>query len=181
MSGQTNVARWKIDPSHSLVEFAVRHLMIATVKGRFGKLDGVIEADPDDLSTLKARVEIDAASIDTRDEQRDGHLRSADFFDVENHPTLTFESRSVEPEGDGRFKLIGDLTIRGVTRPVSLDATFNGRGKDPWGGERIAFEADTTVDRRDFNLTWNTALETGGVLVGDQVKIHIEVEAVREG
>src|SRR5690606_39960532 len=117
-------------------------------------------------------------SIDTRQEDRDNHLRSADFFDVENHPKITFKSTSVEKVGENQYKVTGDLTIRGVTRPVTLDTTFEGRGKDPWGGERIALTAKGAINRKDFGLTWNAALETGGVLVSDEVKLEINVEAV---
>lgn len=173
-------ARWKIDASHTLVEFAVRHLMISTVKGRFAQVEGTITADPDRLTEAQVQVSIDTASIDTRDEQRDAHLRSADFFDVEKFPKMTFTSREIKSKGDNRLEVVGDLTIRDVTRPVTLDATFEGRVKDPWGNERIGFSAAGELDRRDFGLTWNTALEAGGVLVGDKVKIHLEVEAVKE-
>lgn len=176
-----NVAQWKIDPSHTLVEFAVRHLMISTVKGRFAEVEGTITADPDDLSSASAEVEIGAASIDTRDQQRDDHLRSADFFDAEKFPKLVFKSRKMTPKGGDKYELEGDLTIRDVTRPITLDVTFEGRAKDPWGNERIGFSATGELDRRDYGLTWNAALETGGVLVGEKVRIHLEVEAIRQG
>ncbi|MBX6377957.1 MAG: YceI family protein [Clostridia bacterium] len=178
MSGERS--RWVIDPSHTTVEFAVRHMMIATVKGRFGGIEGVIEADPSDLSTASVTATIDAASVDTRDAKRDEHLRSADFFDVANHPKITFASRRVAPKGGNRYELLGDLTIRGVTREVSLDLTFDGQAKDPWGNERAAFTAEGSLNRKDFGLNWNALLETGGVLVGDQVKITVYVEAVRQ-
>ncbi len=171
---------WQIDPAHTEVGFAVKHMMIATVRGRFADVSGKITLDEEDLKNSSVEVEIQAASIDTRQEQRDEHLRSADFFDVENHPTLTFRSRRVEPAGKGKFKVIGDLTIRGTSREVVLEATEEGRGKDPWGNERVGFSAGTTIDRRDFGLTWNTALETGGVLVGNDIKISLEVEAVAQ-
>lgn len=175
-------ARWALDPSHSLIEFAVRHLMISTVKGRFGAFEGVITADPNDLTNAAIEVNIDVASIDTRDAKRDEHLRSADFFDAARFPQITFKSRKVSrAAGAGEYSVLGDLTIRGVTRPVTLEAAFSGRGKDPWGNERAAFSATGSIDRKDFGLTWNAALETGGVVVGDQVKISIEVEAVRQG
>lgn len=176
-----NAAQWKIDPSHTLVEFAVRHLMISTVKGRFAEVEGTITADPDDLSSASAEVEIGAASIDTRDQQRDNHLRSADFFDAEKFPKLVFKSRKMTPKGGDKYELEGDLTIRDVTRPITLDVTFEGRAKDPWGNERIGFSATGELDRRDYGLTWNAALETGGVLVGEKVRIHLEVEAIRQG
>ncbi len=176
---ETGRSTWTIDASHTLVEFAVKHMMIATVKGRFGEVSGTIVLDEASLENSSVEVEIDAASIDTRNADRDAHLRSADFFDVENHPKLTFRSRRVEPQGEGRFRVVGDLTIRGTTREVVLEVEDQGRGKDPWGGERAAFSARTEIDRTDFGLTWNAALETGGVLVSDRVRISIEVEAVR--
>lgn len=173
--------RWDIDAAHSQVEFTVKHMMITKVRGRFADVQGAIELDGESPSDSSVRVEIDAASIDTREDDRDAHLRSGEFLDVENHPQLTFRSTRVEglelDEG-ARFKVIGDLTIRGTTREVELDAAFEGRGQDPWGNQRAAFSADTTIDRRDFGLTWNQALETGGVLVGHQVQIHLEVQAV---
>lgn len=176
---ETGRSTWTIDASHTLVEFAVKHMMIATVKGRFGEVSGTIVLDEASLENSSVEVEIDAASIDTRNADRDAHLRSADFFDVENHPKLTFRSRRIEPQGGGVFRVVGDLTIRGTTREVVLEVEDQGRGKDPWGGERAAFSARTEIDRTDFGLTWNAALETGGVLVSDRVRISIEVEAVR--
>jgi len=170
--------KWVVDPTHTNVEFSVKHMMIATVRGRFGKVEGVIEGDPSDLTSARFEATIDTQSIDTRQEDRDNHLRSADFFDVANHPNITFKSTKVEKVGDNEYKVTGDLTIRGVTRPVTLDTTFEGRGKDPWGGERIALSATGKINRKDFGLTWNAALETGGVLVSDEVKIELNVEAV---
>jgi polyisoprenoid-binding protein YceI len=174
---------WKIDPAHTLVEFTAKHMMITNVRGRFVKVEGSIEVDESNPNDSSVSVELDAASLDTRVEQRDQHLRSADFLDVENFPRVTFRSTKVEGasfEPGERFRVAGDLTIRGTTREVVLDATFEGRGPDPWGGERVGFSADAKIDRRDFGLTWNTALETGGVLVGNEVKIHIEAQAVLE-
>ena len=170
---------WKIDPTHSQIEFAVRHLMITTVKGRFAGVEGTVRIDDANPSASEVDVRIDVATIDTREPQRDAHLRSADFFDAETYPHITFRStRSTERRG-GEFKLAGDLTIHGVTREVVLDVTEEGRGKDPWGGERIGFSAVTRIKRSDFGLTWNQALETGGVVVGNDIKINIEVEAVK--
>ncbi len=173
---------WNIDPAHTLVEFSAKHMMITTVKGRFADVRGMVtlsENDPDSSSVV---VDIATAGIDSRVEQRDQHLRSGDFLDVENYPQITFRSRRIEGarlnEGS-EFRIVGDLTIRGVTREISLDATYEGRGRDPWGGERVSFSADTKIDRRDFGLTWNAALEAGGVLVGNEIKIHIEAQAVR--
>jgi polyisoprenoid-binding protein YceI len=178
----SRIETWAIDPTHSSVEFAAKHLMITTVKGRFPEVRGAISFDPIRSAESTVAVELGAASVDTRSDQRDQHLRSADFLDVETFPTITFESRRIEGDpGDegGRFRIVGDLTIRGVTGEVTLDATFEGRRTDPWGGERMSFSASTKIDRRDFGLTWNAALETGGVLVGNDIRIALEVQAVR--
>jgi polyisoprenoid-binding protein YceI len=175
----TGLTTWKIDPSHSHVEFAVRHLMITTVKGRFTGVEGTIRADESDRTKSEVDVSIDAASIDTREPQRDAHLRSADFFDVEAFPALTFKSRRVIGATGRGFKIVGDLTIHGVTREVVLDASEEGRAKDPWGGERAGYTATTAIKRSDFGLTWNQALETGGLLVGDEVRINLELELLR--
>ena len=173
---------WTIDASHSAAEFSAKHMMITTVKGRIADVRGTLTLDEGDLDRSTVEVELAAASIDTRSDQRDGHLRSPDFLDVEQFPMITFRSRRVTgaaaSEGT-RFTLVGDLTIRGVTREVVLDATYEGRGRDPWGGERVSFSADTRIDRREFGLTWNAALEAGGVLVSNEIKLHIEVQAVR--
>jgi polyisoprenoid-binding protein YceI len=171
--------QWAVDPSHSHVEFSVKHLMIATVKGRFADVQGTVVIDEAEPSRSEVDVTIAVASIDTRAAQRDEHLRSADFFDVEKFPTLTFKSRRIERDGDD-FKLIGDLTIRGITREVTLDVTEHGRQTDPWGGQRAGFEAVGKIKRSDFGLTWNQALETGGVMVGDDVKLSIDVELVKQ-
>ena len=175
---EKGTAIWKIDPTHSHVEFGVRHLMIATVKGRFADVEGSVSIDGDEVSTAQIDVRIGAASIDTRVEQRDAHLRSADFFDVQKHPSLRFKSTDVERAGDDRLRVTGDLTIRDVTREVVLDVEERGTVTDPWGGERSGFHASATIDRKDFGLTWNQALETGGVVVGNQVRISIDVELV---
>lgn len=176
----TQRSTWQIDATHASVEFAVKHLMLVTTKGRFTGVNGTIVADEADPTRSTVEVTIDAASIDTRNEQRDTHLRSPDFLDVEHYPTITFRSRRVEPLGGDRYRVVGDLTIRGVTREVVLDATFHGRTKDPWGNERAGFSAQATIDRRDFGITWNLPLEAGGVVVGNEVKIAIEIEAVRQ-
>jgi polyisoprenoid-binding protein YceI len=168
---------WQIDPAHTLVEFSVRHMMIATVKGRFGTVAGTIRLDDEDPARSAVDVTIDAASVDTRNEQRDAHLRSADFFDVANHPTLTFRSRRVERTREDHYRVTGDLTIRGTTRSVVLDVIEQGRITDPWGATRAAFSARATVNREDFGLTWNQALEAGGVLVSRDVVIDLEVQA----
>ena len=170
---------WKIDPAHSLIEFGVRHLMITTVKGRFGGVEGTVQLDEADPAFADVDVRIDAASIDTREPQRDAHLRSADFFDAEKYPHLTFTTKRPIKRRGNEFELVGDLTIHGVTREVVLDVTEEGRGKDPWGGERLGFSATTKIKRSDFGLTWNQALETGGVLVGDDIKISLDLELLK--
>jgi len=172
-------AAWQLDPAHTHVEFSVKHLMLARVKGRFAGVTGTVEmgADP---SASTVDVVIGAASIDTREAKRDAHLRSADFFDVERFPTIAFRSRDVRPTGAGDFSVVGDLTIRDVTREVTLEVTDEGRGTDPWGGERAGFSATAEIDRRDFGLTWNQALEAGGVLVGNEIRISLEVELVKQ-
>jgi polyisoprenoid-binding protein YceI len=153
--------------------------MIATVKGRFAEFSGTVITDEADPTTGRVEFTINPASIDTRQSQRDAHLRSADFFDVEKFPTLTFRSSRLEAVSGDRFKLVGDLTIRGVTREVTLDVTSEGRVKDPWGGERAGFSATTRINRSEFGLTWNQALEAGGLAVGDEVKIALDVELVK--
>jgi polyisoprenoid-binding protein YceI len=170
---------WNIDPAHTDIGFAVKHLMISTVRGRFAEVRGTIRLDGADLTRASVDAEIATASIDTRQEQRDTHLRSADFFEVEKYPVITFRSTRLERIKDDRYRIIGDLTIRDVTREVVLEGTDEGRGKDPWGGDRLAFSATTTLDRREFGLTWNQALETGGVLVSNEIKISIDVQAVK--
>ncbi|NLG61324.1 MAG: YceI family protein [Candidatus Cloacimonetes bacterium] len=174
----TATSTWTIDPAHTVVEFSVRHLMITTVKGRFGAVSGTLVLDESDITRSKVEVEIDAGSIDTREDKRDAHLRSADFFDVENHPKLTFVSRRVERSGD-RLKVTGDLTIRGTTKEITLDVEDLGRVKDPWGGDRAAFTATGKLNRSEYGLTWNQALETGGVMVSDEVKLSIDAQFVR--
>lgn len=174
------VSTWKIDPAHTHVEFSVRHLMIATVKGRFADLSGTVTLDEADPRHSEVDVTIAAASIDTREPQRDAHLRSADFLDAEQFPTLSFRSTRVEPGPDGGYTIVGNLTIRGVSKEVALAVTTEGRARDPWGGERSGFSATTKIKRTDFGLTWNQALETGGVLVGDDVKITIDAELLKQ-
>ena|SRR5919202_2671931 len=170
---------YEIDPSHSVVEFQVRHLGLAKVRGRFNEFSGTIEIADDPVES-RVDVVIDAASIDTRDEKRDAHLRTNDFLDVENHPTLEFHSGEVSVDGD-RATVRGDLTVRGTTRPVTLELEFEGATVDPWGNKRMGCSATTEVNREDFGLTWNQALETGGWLVGKSVRIDLSVEAVKKG
>jgi polyisoprenoid-binding protein YceI len=170
---------WQLDPAHTHVGFSVRHMMFATVKGQFRDVSGDLQLNGADLSDSRVRVAIGAASIDTGVAARDEHLRSADFFDTAAHPQLTFMSRRVHRAADGSLRVIGDLTIRGVTREVTVTARETGRGVDPWGKERVGFTGEARIDRGDFGLRWNQALETGGVLVSDEVKIALEVQAVR--
>jgi polyisoprenoid-binding protein YceI len=178
-SHETTLTTWEIDPSHTEIGFSVKHLMISTVRGRFSGVKGSVFLDSQDVSRSSAEVEIDASTIDTREEKRDGHLRSADFFDVEKYPAITFRSRRIESLGGNRFRVTGDLTIRDVTREIVLDATEEGRGRDPWGGERVGFTATGKIDRREFGLTWNQALEAGGVMVSNEIKLSIEAQAVK--
>jgi polyisoprenoid-binding protein YceI len=166
-----------IDKAHSEVTFQVRHLL-TKVRGRFSDFNGTIEYDEENPERSLVDVEVQSASIDTNDRDRDAHLRSADFFDVEKFPALTFRSTGIRRKTEDTFAVIGDLAIHGVARSVSFDVSSLGKAKDPWGNERIAFEAETTVNRRDFGLTWNAALETGGFLVGDEVKIALSVQAL---
>jgi polyisoprenoid-binding protein YceI len=174
---------WQIDASHTSVEFAVKHMMFTTVRGRFKDVKGTIEADESNPDNSRVSVEIAAASIDTGVADRDAHLRSADFLDVENHPTLTFRSKRIagamKVEGD-KFTVTGDLTIRGTTMEITLECTYEGTGKDPWGGTRAGSGATTRVDRREWGLRWNQALETGGILVANEVRIEVEVQAVKQ-
>ena len=177
-----NSTTWTIDPAHTTAGFSVKHMMLTTVRGRFKDVKGTIEVDPQNPGRAAVAVEIGVASIDTGVADRDAHLRSADFFDAENYPSLVFRSKRVEGtfanEGDA-FTIVGDLTIRGTTREVALDAVYEGTGKDPWGGTRAGVRAATKIDRRDWGLTWNQALETGGILVGNEVRIEIELQAVQ--
>jgi polyisoprenoid-binding protein YceI len=174
------ITTWTVDAAHSNVEFAVKHLMISTVKGRFGDVKGTVTHNESNPAQSKVEIEVGIASIDTRTEQRDAHLRSPDFFDAERYPTMRFTSKRIEGNIDGEFKLIGDLTIRDVTREVALNAEFHGREKDPWGGERMGFEATGKINRKDFGLNWNQVLESGGWLVGEDIKLSIEVELVKQ-
>lgn len=180
---QDTITIWQLDPAHTTIEFAVKHMMFTTVRGRFRNFTGTVRVDERNPDKSHVNVEIEAASIDTGVGDRDTHLRSADFLDVENHPKLTFRSTRIEgaykKQGD-RFRITGDLEIRGTAMPVTLDATFEGLGKDPWGNQRAGFAARTEIDRREWGLRWNQALETGGVLVANSVRIEIEAQAIRQ-
>ena len=173
--------QWIVDPAHSAAHFSVRHLMISNVRGEFTKLSGSALINPADPAKSTVEVTIDAASINTREPQRDEHLRSADFFDVANHPTLTFRSTRIEALGADNFKLTGDLTIRGVTRPVTFDVEGpTASVKDPWGNVRAGITASAKINRKDFGVAFNAMTETGGIVVGDEVKISIEAELIQQ-
>lgn len=172
-------SNWALDPVHSSVDFSVRHMMIANVKGTFSSYEATIVADPADLSTAEIEFSVDLSSIDTKNSDRDNHLRSADFFDVENHPKMTFRSTSIEKKSEGEYDLTGELTIRGTTRTETFSVVFEGQGKDPWGNEKVGFSAEGVINRTDYGLVWNAALETGGVLVGDKVKVSLEIQAAK--
>jgi polyisoprenoid-binding protein YceI len=170
---------WDIDIGHSAIHFWVRHMVISKVHGRFAKWSGSLELDDKDLSRSSVRVQIDATSIDTQVADRDTHLKSPDFLDVAKYPEIAFQSKRIEKVGDG-LRVVGDLQLHGVTREVALEAELGGMAKDPWGNQRAGFSARASLDRKEFGLTWNAALEAGGVLVGEKVEISIELEAVKK-
>jgi len=171
---------WVIDSAHSEINFSARHMMISTVRGRFEKFSGTVNFDEAEPARTTVDVQIEAASVNTKEAQRDGHLKSPDFFDAEKYPHLTFKSKRVEVKDSHHAKLYGDLTIRDVTKPVVLDVEYAGQAKSPWGTFSAGFSAQTKINREDWGLTWNQALETGGVLVGKEVTISIEVEIVKQ-
>ena len=168
-----------VDPSHSTVQFVARHMMVSKVRGSFASYSGTITVADDPLQS-SVEITIDPATVSTGDENRDGHLTSADLFDVENHPEITFRSTGVSRVDGSTFTVDGELSVHGVTKPLTLEVDFEGVGQDPWGNERIGFSTEVELDREDFGLTWNQALETGGVLVGKKVRIDIDIEAVRQ-
>jgi polyisoprenoid-binding protein YceI len=177
---QIATTTWNIDPVHSVAEFKVRHMMISNVKGQFTGVKGTLSLDPDDLLNSKVQATIDAGSINTREAQRDAHLKSADFFDVEKFPTLAFSSTHVSRLGEAELAVDGDLTIHGITRKVAFEVEGpTAPAKDPWGSTRLGLSATTRINRKDFGLTWNAALETGGILVGDEVTITLDVQFVK--
>jgi polyisoprenoid-binding protein YceI len=180
---QTRTSTWRLDPAHSSVEFSIKHMMMTTVRGRFKDVRATLTGDEDHPEGCCIEAEIHVASVDTGSPDRDTHLRGADFFDAERFPTITFRSTSIEgranSEGD-RFRVPGDLRIREATLQVVLDCVFEGRGTDPWGKERAGFSASTEIDRRDWGLRWNQAIETGGVLVANRVRIEMEVQFVKD-
>ncbi|MEN9938885.1 MAG: hypothetical protein RLZZ387_5464 [Chloroflexota bacterium] len=171
---------WQIDASHSQIQFSVRHMMISKARGVFEKFEGTIEADESNPVGATVDVTIDVASINTKDENRDNHLRGADFFDVATYPTITFKSTKLELTDAEHGKLYGDLTIRGVTKPVVLNVEYQGQAKSPWGTTSAGFSATSKINRTDFGLVWNVALETGGLLVGEEITIDIELEMVKQ-
>jgi len=171
--------KWVVDPTHSSVDFSIRHMMFTNVKGAFHTYDATIEADPTDLTSADISFSVDLASVDTKNADRDNHLRSADFFDVENKPKMTFSATKIEKKDEEEYSVTGDLTLNDVTKEETFVVTFEGQGKDPWGNEKAGFSAEGTLNRSDYGLTWNAALETGGVLVGDKVKVSLQIQAAK--
>jgi polyisoprenoid-binding protein YceI len=171
---------WNVDPAHSAAEFKVKHMMISNIKGSFRALSGVLNLDEADVTGSSVEAFLPVATLSTGDEQRDGHLKSADFFDAEKFPTITFKSNEVKRTGEGEYAVTGDLTLRGVTKPVTFAVEGpSAPGKDPWGNLRIGLSATTRINRKDFGLTWNSALEAGGVLVGDEVGLTLDVQFIK--
>lgn len=170
---------WNMDPTHSEMGFKVKHMMITNVSGSFGSFNATAKTEGDDFSTAEIEFTADIATVNTGNEQRDGHLKSADFFDAENHPQIKFASNKVEKKGEGEYVVHGDLTIRGVAKPVAFQAELGGIGKDPWGNEKAGFSISGKINRTDFGLNWNAALEAGGVLVSEEVKFNGELQFVR--
>ncbi len=173
-------AKWNIDPTHSEIQFKVKHLMITTVTGRFNSFNATVETEGDDFTTAKINFAADIDSINTNNEQRDGHLKTNDFFDAANHPQITFVGTGMDKVSDDTYKLHGDFSMRGVTKPITLDVEFAGLTKDPWGNERAGFELKGVVNRKDYGVNYNAALEGGGLLLSEDVKIIAEVQFVKE-
>lgn len=172
-------SNWQVDAVHSNVDFSIKHMMIASVRGSFHSFSATVVADSQDLTDAEIDFTIDVDSIDTRNKDRDGHLKSGDFFDVANFPTITFKSTGVAKKTDGEYHVTGDMTVHGVTRKETFLVTFEGEGTDPYGNEKAGFSVEGSIKRSDYGLTYNAALETGGVLIGDQVKISISIEAAK--
>jgi polyisoprenoid-binding protein YceI len=182
VANEVGKSTWTIDPAHSVAEFKVKHMMISNVKGQFSGVSGTLSLDAKDITRSSVTATIDATSINTRESQRDAHLKSADFFDVEKFPTLEFKSTRVTPSGDHELKVEGELTIHGVAKAVTFAVEGPSEpGKDPWGKQRIGLTATTKINRKDYGLTWNAALETGGILVGEEVTITLDVQLVGAG
>jgi len=171
------MSKWNVDVTHTNVGFEIKHMMVSKVRGNFSDMEGTIEGDPRELENTKINFRVGIDSISTNNEDRDNHLRSADFFEAEKYPNMTFESTNINKVGDNQYKLTGNLTIKDVTKETTFDVEYLGEGTNPWGVEVVGFEASTTISRKEFGLTWNQALETGGVLVGDDVKIQIDLQA----
>jgi polyisoprenoid-binding protein YceI len=169
---------WTVDPAHSSIEFRIKHMMVSTVRGRFDDFEGTVEAAPD-YHDSKVRGTLKTASIDTNEPSRDAHLRSPDFFDADNHPVISFESTAIEHLGKGDYRVTGELTMHGETRPVVLEGTVHGIARDPWGNDRVGVELRGTISRGEFGLRWQQALETGGILLGDEVRIAADISAIR--
>lgn len=180
MLATTKKTTWKIDPAHSHTQFSAKHMMITTVRGRLGQVEGIIVLDDENIGNSTVEATIDVTELHTGDAKRDGHLRSADFLDVEKYGAITFKSTGVEIVSADKLRIKGDLTVRDVTKPVTLDAVIEGRGNTPFGTEVISFSATTQLNRKDWGLTWNVGLEAGGVLVGDTIKIELDVQAVKQ-
>lgn len=176
-----NQTKWVIDPTHSEITFKVKHLMITNIKGEFRTFSASIASSSTDFTSAKAEATIEVESIFTNNTDRDGHLKSADFFDATNHSTLSFESTSFVKTSNETYKLLGNLTIKGISKEINLDVEFAGINKDPWGNEKAGFTLEGKINRKDWGLNWNAALETGGVLVGEEVKISAELQFVKEG
>ncbi|MCI3922264.1 YceI family protein [Paenibacillus sp. TRM 82003] len=172
--------KWAVDPTHSSVDFSIKHMMISKVKGSFTSFDASIEADPADLTTANISFSVDLGSVNTNNADRDNHLKSGDFFGIEENPKMTFVAKSVTKTDDGEYDVTGDLSLHGVTRSETFKVVFEGEGKDPWGNQKAGFSATGSIKRSDYGLTWNAALETGGFLVGDDVKVSIELQAVKQ-
>jgi polyisoprenoid-binding protein YceI len=171
------MAKWTVDASHTGVGFSVKHMMVSKVRGRFTGIEGAIEGNPEDLTGANINFTIDASTIHTNSDDRDNHLRSADFFDTETFPKITFVSTDIVKKGDNEYDVTGDMTVKDVTKSITFEAEYEGTGKNPWGVEVAAFEVEGKISRKEFGLTWNTTLEAGGVLVGDDIKITIDLQA----
>ncbi len=171
------MTKYNVDVAHSNLGFEVKHMMIAKVRGNFDSFTAEIDANPEDLTTASIKFEIDVQSVNTNNADRDNHLKSGDFFEAEKYPKMTFVATDIKSEGSGEYKVTGDFTIKDVTKPVTFDVEYTGKGTNPWGVEVVAFEGKAKINRKEFGLTWNAALETGGVLVGDDIKINIDIEA----